>query len=144
MTSVHELLLLAAKPDASLEALRWTEHACARVGLEARRAQQLATAVVEAVNNSLEHAYNCVPGDVRLVLLASDDRIVVTVSDDGCGLPPTMRAAAPPPAATRGRGRWIMQQSCDEIRHVIASDQQTVVLVKHRPQSRAISLGDFK
>lgn len=132
MNTRQELVLFGAQPDIALEALRWTEDACARAGLDSRRASELAAAVLEAVNNSLEHGYALAPGDVSLVLDATLERVVITVSDRGDGLPPQPCAAVPMPLAERGRGTWIMSRACDEVRHEFEPGLQSVVLVKHR------------
>jgi serine/threonine-protein kinase RsbW len=138
----QELLLMGASPDLAQEALRWTEGACARAGLEAHRAQDLGAAVIEAVNNSLEHGYSLAPGDVTLALDDYADRIVLTVSDQGHGLPPSPSPGTPDPLAERGRGSWIMQQTCDEVRHEIHDGTQSVVLVKHRTPTTTPSNGE--
>jgi anti-sigma regulatory factor (Ser/Thr protein kinase) len=132
MSPQEELVLLHAAPDLVLEALRWTESACARAGLDSERTRELAAGVVEAVNNSLEHGYALAPGDVGLALDADAESVAITITDHGSGLPPRPAQSAPEPFAERGRGSWIMQQSCDEVRHEFGKDTQRVVLVKHR------------
>ena len=133
MSRRRELILFLAVPGVALEAVRWVEAGCARAGLDAERATQLSTAVIEAVNNSLEHGYALTPGEVCLALDAEPDRVVVTVTDRGAGLPPKPASdIAPATLAERGRGSWIMRRSCDEVRHVLGEDQQSVVLVKLR------------
>ena len=132
MSARQELVLLGAAPDIALEALRWTELACSRAGLDARACRDLAAAVIEAVNNSLEHGYALGPGDINLSLDAEPERVVITISDNGIGLPPSPSVAIPSSCAERGRGSWIMQQACDEVRHEFNAGQQSVVLVKRR------------
>lgn len=132
MSARQELVLFGAAPDIALEALRWTEAACQRAGLDARRASELATAVVEAVNNSLEHGYALAPGDVSVALDSDAAQVVVTVTDRGQGLPPRPRGDVPAALDERGRGSWLMQQTCDEVRHEFAPGLQSVVLVKRR------------
>jgi anti-sigma regulatory factor (Ser/Thr protein kinase) len=130
VTARQELVLLGAAPDIALEALLWTETASRRAGLDAAASRELATAVIEAVNNSLEHGYALAPGDINLALDAEPDQVVITVSDYGTGLPASPSARVPPPGAERGRGSWIMRQACDEVRHEFTAGQQSVVLVK--------------
>jgi len=143
MTRRRELILFKAVPGVALEAVRWVEAGCARAGLDAQRAIELSTAVIEAVNNSLEHGYTLTPGEVCLVLDAEPDRVVVTVTDRGSGLPPLPAGAiAPAPLAERGRGSWIMRRSCDDVRHVLADGQQSVVLVKLRQTAPQQLLGE--
>ena len=144
MTARQELVLLGAAPDIALEAVRWTELACSRAGLDASACQDLATAVIEAVNNSLEHGYALVPGDINLTLDAEPESVVITVTDRGTGLPPSPSAGTPSPGAERGRGSWIMQLACDEVRHEFDAGQQSVVLVKQRRRPRTDSHGDHQ
>jgi anti-sigma regulatory factor (Ser/Thr protein kinase) len=143
MSPREELVLFRAAPDLVLEALRWTESACARAGLDTGRARELSAAVIEAVNNSLEHSYALAPGDVSLALDADAECVVITITDSGSGLPPRPVHADPGPLAERGRGSWIMQQSCDEVRHEIGADTQRVVLVKHRANPERFPNGDM-
>lgn len=143
MSRRRELVLFKAVPGVALEAVRWVEAGCARAGLDPERATQLSTAVIEAVNNSLEHGYALTPGEVCLALDAEPDRVVVTVTDHGSGLPPEPAGQiAPAPLAERGRGSWIMRRSCDEVRHVLGDGQQSVVLVKLRQAAPQQILGE--
>jgi anti-sigma regulatory factor (Ser/Thr protein kinase) len=128
----EELVLLGAEADIALEALRWTEDACNRSGLDAALAGELAAAVIEAVNNALEHGYRLEPGNVMLTLASLADRVVVTVTDSGTGMPAAPRREPPAPLAERGRGSLIMQRACDEVRHEIRDGFQSVVLTKRR------------
>lgn len=132
MSNHQELVILGAAPDVALEALRWTEAACLRVGLDPREASEFALAVIEAVNNSLEHGYALASGDVSVALDCDAAKVVVTVTDRGEGLPPQPRGGEPDRLAERGRGSWLMQQTCDEVRHEFAPGLQSVVLVKRR------------
>jgi anti-sigma regulatory factor (Ser/Thr protein kinase) len=143
MSPREELVLLRAAPDLVLEALRWTESACARAGLDSERTRQLAAGVIEAVNNSLEHGYALAPGDVGLELDANADRVMITITDHGSGLPPRPAQSEPEPLAERGRGSWIMQRTCDEVRHEFGKDTQRVVLVKHRAGPERNPNGDM-
>jgi len=144
MSRRRELILFKAVPGVALEAVRWVEAGCARAGLDPQRAIELSAAVIEAVNNSLEHGYALTPGEVCLALDAEPDRVVVTVTDRGSGLPPLPAGeiAAPAPLAERGRGSWIMRCSCDDVRHVLADGQQSVVLVKLRQPAPQQLLGE--
>jgi anti-sigma regulatory factor (Ser/Thr protein kinase) len=137
----QELVLLGASSDQALEALRWTEGACARAGLDGRQCRELAMAVVEAVNNSFEHGYALAPGDVNLCIDADPERVVVTISDHGSGLPEYPTPGIPDPLAERGRGSWIMQQTCDEVLHEMGAGAQRVVLTKRRARPRQPDTG---
>jgi len=110
----HELLLIGAVPEAGHEAARWVEGGCSRFGLRGPAVEQLAACVVEAVNNSIEHAYGTIAGDVQLTLSADAGLVTVVVSDRGPG-PRDSELLTPEPEAMRGRGRWIMHQWCDSV-----------------------------
>ncbi len=141
--NVHqELVLFGAAPDVALEALRWTEAACLRAGLGPHQATELALAVIEAVNNSLEHGYALAPGDVGVALDSDAHQVVVTITDRGAGLPPEPCGNEPAPLDERGRGSWLMQQVCDEVRHEVAPGLQSVVLVKLRDPELTTLHGD--
>jgi anti-sigma regulatory factor (Ser/Thr protein kinase) len=110
----HELLLIGAVPEAGEEAARWVEASCDRFGFAGTPVNELALCVVEAVNNSIEHAYGAIPGEVTLTLAADHDSVRVVVSDRGAG--PADDAITEPAAdAMRGRGRWIMSRWCDSV-----------------------------
>ena len=138
----QELLLLGAGPELAIEALTWTEQACARAGVSSSRAQCLANAVVEAVNNSIEHGYGMRPGSITVSVDGYADRVEVSVSDTGSGLPPIPKVGCPDPHAERGRGSWIMRQSCDDVRHEFPAGTQRVVLVLRRHPTPDSSFGE--
>ena len=138
----QELVLLGAGPELAIEALKWTELACARAGVAPSRAQSVANAVVEAVNNSIEHGYRMQPGSIAVSVDGYADRIEVAVSDSGTGLPSAPALRCPDPSAERGRGSWIMRQSCDAVRHEFPAGTQRVVLVLRRHTRSQTSPGD--
>ena len=49
-------------------------------------------AVSEAVTNAVVHAYVGAerPGEVRVLAVVTEDEVVITVSDDGCGMVPRL------------------------------------------------------
>jgi serine/threonine-protein kinase RsbW len=138
----QELVLFSAAPAVAVEALRWTELACARAGLGASAACELSSAVIEAVNNALEHGYGLAGGEVTVTLDAHDDRVVVRVTDGGSGLPQQPPVSRPTALDDRGRGSWLMQQWCDHVEHVLGEGTQTVVLVKQRAGHSRTMNGD--
>jgi anti-sigma regulatory factor (Ser/Thr protein kinase) len=138
----QELVLLGAAPDVAFEAMKWTESACARAGIGSQRAQRAATAVIEAVNNSIEHGYRMRSGSVSIALEGYADRVEISITDAGTGLPPAPVIRCPEPAAARGRGSWIMGQSCDRVRHEFPNGEQRVVLVLLRSPEPIQPAGD--
>ncbi|HEV2781186.1 MAG TPA: SpoIIE family protein phosphatase [Actinophytocola sp.] len=92
----------------------------------------LELSVIEAVTNSVEHAFPGPPGTVRVnATLSHDGTVVVVVSDDGRWKPPQRDPGF------RGRGLIMMREFSDEIRLDPSASGTTVTLAKtlHRPVS---------
>jgi anti-anti-sigma factor len=90
----------------------------------------LELSVVEAVTNSIEHAFPGLPGVVRLDAgLGRDGTVSVEISDDGRWKPPR----ADP--GFRGRGLVMMREFSDTLRLTTSNGGTTVSLAKglHRP-----------
>jgi anti-sigma regulatory factor (Ser/Thr protein kinase) len=91
-------------------------------GLGTVRSAEFATAVIEALNNCIEHAYELRPGQpiwIQIDFLA--DRIRVQLRDRGKAMPPPPRpgeATLPENMfADSGRGWFIIQAYCDSVEH---------------------------
>ena len=87
---------------------------CTEAGLDELGAFQLTTAIVEAVNNCIEHAYGGEPGhQIWLRWLVGPERVVVEIRDTGRAMHP----GEPQPGETiadvdavSGRGWHIIRQ----------------------------------
>jgi serine/threonine-protein kinase RsbW len=87
---------------------------CTEAGLDELGAFQLTTAIVEAVNNCIEHAYGGEPGhQISLRWLVGPESVVVEIRDTGRA----MRSDEPQPGdttadvdAVSGRGWHIIRQ----------------------------------
>ncbi len=80
-------------------------------------------AVLEAVTNSVEHAYSDVPGTVRVeAQLDGAGRVCVSVLDDGSWRP------APADPGRRGRGLMMMRGCMDTV-EIEQTDDGTVILL---------------
>lgn len=101
-----------------------------RAGEDDRVALELS--VVEAVTNSIEHAYTGLPGQVRVdAALGRNGTVEVMVSDDGRWKPPQANPGF------RGRGLVMMREFSDQFGLDIRSEGTTVTLAKavHSPIS---------
>jgi anti-anti-sigma factor len=107
----------------------------------------LELSVIEAVTNSIEHAYAGLPGVVRVdATLARDGTIRVTIGDDGRWKPPLVNPGF------RGRGIMMMREFSDTFRLDISTDGTSVTLAKalHRPtpiaepQDLVLDAGDLQ
>jgi serine/threonine-protein kinase RsbW len=70
----------AEVPDLQAKLLAW----CGETGIDGSAAAELTLAIVEAVNNSIEHAYTNEPGHpIALRCLRDRDNIVIEIRDRG-------------------------------------------------------------
>jgi serine/threonine-protein kinase RsbW len=81
----------------------------------------LKTAVSEACNNVVLHAYGDQPGPMAVRLFVDDDRLRVTVEDHGAGLPPDSTERAD------GIGLSVIRALADEVRFAEGSEGGTRV-----------------
>ena len=89
---------------------------CREQGMDEMNSYQIRTAVTEAVNNAIIHAYDNQHGHkVTVDWSLQDQTICIQVSDGGkimSKLPPDIE---PPPEAESGRGWWIMRRWMDQV-----------------------------
>lgn len=122
----------------------WTVNKiCSACGLGDQAAYEAEVAVVEAVNNCIEHAYANEGGHPVLVAIATEpEHIVFRVCDYGTAPPETWPAsgdpgvAGPAELAEGGRGLLIIQAFMDEVRFSREDAANVVTMVKRlgRPQ----------
>ena len=78
------------------------------------------TAVSEAVTNAVIHGYDMQDGIITLEGALEDNKLTVTVSDNGIGIPDIKKAREPlytgkPEAERSGMGFTIMEEFMDEL-----------------------------
>ncbi|HPF58979.1 MAG TPA: ATP-binding protein [Candidatus Competibacteraceae bacterium] len=104
---------------------------CLEYGADEMTAYQVQTSTVEAVNNTIIHAYSNQSGHpVWIRWSLADKRLTIQVSDEGMTmrqLPPDIE---PEPDAESGRGWWIMRQWMDSAEYMTDSGRNTLVLSK--------------
>jgi serine/threonine-protein kinase RsbW len=104
---------------------------CRLAGLDASAAFELTTAVVEAVNNSIEHAYGGEPGHpIALAVRQADGMLDIEIRDRGRPLPPgTIEAATMPDAdALSGRGWAIVKAFTHSIHYAREANENVLTL----------------
>lgn len=115
---------------------------CLSIPLSEQSAYEMEVAVVEAVNNSIEHACHNQPGHfINIRLMLSEDRLTVVVSDAGESvesLPemPSLDAADLGHPTDRGRGIHIMRAVMDEVGYRTDGAVNLLTLVKYLPVVR--------
>ena len=112
---------------------------CLSIPLSEQSAYEMEMAVVEAVNNSIEHACHNQPGyPITIRMNLSEDRITFVVSDGGEAveyfreMPPLEgRGLAQP--AERGRGVQIMLALMDEVGYRTDGNSNLLTMIKYLP-----------
>ena len=115
----------------------------AALGFAESARYHLELCAVEAVTNSIRHAYHEVPGQpVRVRIVASAERFELQIADRGTPIPEARRAtpdrldvdvADPQSLLEGGRGLFLMHATMDEVSFRLEDGWNLVVLVKRRP-----------
>ncbi len=129
---------IASAPGNEREAMRRVGEAAASLALAPARLERLKTATAEATMNAMEHGNDYRDDlDVRLVVTASDGRLVVAIVDHG-GDREIAKAASPDIDAKlegrqspRGWGLFLIEKMVDELRQSSNGTDHTVELVMH-------------
>jgi anti-sigma regulatory factor (Ser/Thr protein kinase) len=98
----------------------WAAH---RVGLGREREQDMVLAVNEAATNAIRYG----GGAGELELLQDDGRaLIAQISDGGPGMPADATVGNPPVEQTGGRGRYLIEKTCDHVEYRTGPDGTTV------------------
>jgi serine/threonine-protein kinase RsbW len=109
---------------------------CAASPLGATKAREAEAAVVEAVNNAIEHAYGNQKGHaVRVMVTLLADRIMFRICDTGRRMGQASAGWATGDHASAdleegGRGFLIMRSLMDEVSYAQVGNQNVLTLVK--------------
>ncbi|MFO7548878.1 MAG: SpoIIE family protein phosphatase, partial [Acidimicrobiia bacterium] len=113
------------------------------LGFDGARLQRLETAVAEATMNAIEHGNRSNPDlEVEVTVLASPDRVVVRVEDDGGGpdLPrperPNLEAKLAGEQSPRGWGLFLIERMVDDLRVETRGGRHVVELEMKREGER--------
>lgn len=106
-------------------------------GFDELRASQVELAVVEGVNNAIEHAYRGMSGRrVEVVVRVSARRLTIEIVDTGTAMAWDVECAAAAariaadPLADGGRGLLIMRELMDEVGYQSAGGRNVLSLTK--------------
>ena len=106
---------------------------CSDAGLDDLAAFQLTCAIVEAVNNCIEHAYGGEPGHpISLLWRRSPDAVTVEIRDQGRSMPtsPMETSAIPEVNAESGRGWHIIHEWTDAATYTTEADSNLLTLTR--------------
>lgn len=108
------------------------EERCRAAGLAAQETYRLTCAVVEAVNNVIEHAYHRQAGHpLELHWTQSSDQISIEIRDWGATLTREPDPAVPAADAEQGRGWFIMRQWVDALEYRRVGDCNQLRLTRY-------------
>ena len=116
---------------------------CTEHGLDPMTSFQIQSSTVEAINNSIVHAYQSDPTQnvsVRWHLL--NNLLTICVSDTGRPMAQMPPMTEPPLDAESGRGWWIMRQWMDEALYSSDGKQNTVTLLKQLASTVPVNSSD--
>ncbi|MFT5506420.1 MAG: serine/threonine-protein kinase RsbW [Gammaproteobacteria bacterium] len=104
---------------------------CCEHGMDEVNSYQVQTAVTEAVNNAIIHAYDNQPGHrVSLDWTLQDQIICIEVSDEGKRMPKIPPDIKPSPEAESGRGWWIMRRWMDQVDYASGNGQNRLIMYR--------------
>ena len=104
---------------------------CCEHGMDEMNSYQVQTAVTEAINNAIIHAYENQPGhEVIVDWSLQDQTICIEVSDRGKSIPKIPLDIVPPPEAESGRGWWIMRRWMDQVDYVSSNGLNRLVMYR--------------
>lgn len=111
---------------------------CEYLGLDDEGCSHVELAVVEAVTNSIRHAYGGAPGHlVEVVATVDPDHLRLEVIDDGRPVPAAVRRHPPPPPIEElpegGYGMFLIFELMDSVDFERRDGRNVVVLTKLRP-----------
>jgi serine/threonine-protein kinase RsbW len=116
---------------------------CSSIPSSDQFSYEMEMAVVEAVNNSIEHACHNQPGHpITMRMNLSEDRITFVISDAGEAVEslremPALDAAVLAHPPERGRGVQMMRAVMDEVVYRTDGTVNCLTLVKYLPIVRA-------
>ncbi len=111
----------------------------ASIPLSEQSAYEMEMAVVEAVNNSIEHAcHNCAGHPITICMHLTEDRITFVIADDGdivmsLAATPTLDDSVAIPPRERGRGVQIIRALMDEVAYRHDGASNILTMVKYLP-----------
>ncbi len=132
---MNEILLTDINATEIPDAAAWIERQCYHYGLSDEDSYQVRTCVVEAINNSFEHAYSGGAGNINVAMWCSKGHVNVEVLDFGSAPGRDFYRQDDPamPDAERGRGWLIIEAWMSKASFMRIGDKNIVRLAKRIP-----------
>ena len=132
---MKEILLTDVNPTEIPDAAAWIERQCYHYGLTDEDSYQVRTCVVEAINNSFEHAYSGGTGSINVAIWCDKGHVNIEVLDFGSapGLDFYQQNDPATPDAERGRGWLIIESWMNKASFMRIGEKNIVRLAKRIP-----------
>jgi len=132
---MKEILLTDINATEIPDAAAWIERQCYHYGLADEDSYQVRTCVVEAINNSFEHAYSGGAGSINVAIWRDKGHLNVEVLDFGSapGLEFYQQNDPAVPDAERGRGWLIIEGWMNKASFMRIGEKNIVRLAKRIP-----------
>jgi serine/threonine-protein kinase RsbW len=132
ITSVQPILLqIDSRLDCVAGVGQRIKALCCEQGMDEMNSYQVQTAVIEAVNNAIIHAYDNQSGDkVSLYWTLLDQTICIEVCDEGKRMTNIPLDIEPSLEAESGRGWWIMRRWMDQVDYVSDNGLNRVIMYR--------------
>lgn len=113
------------------EAAGRVRDSCLRRGLDPLTWAPLELALVEGLNNAIEHGCRgASDGRIRVRWDWTGDELQVEIFDPGDYIPPPSQAQLPDPLSERGRGDFLMRKLMDSVDHELRDGKHLLILRK--------------
>jgi len=132
---VKEIHLTDFSPTKIADAAAWIERQCYHCGLSDTDSYEVRTCVVEAINNSIEHAYGGGAGSINVATWCSKGYLNIEVLDFGSAPGRDFYQQDEPaaPDAERGRGWLIIGAWMNKAKFMRIGEKNVVRLAKRIP-----------
>jgi anti-sigma regulatory factor (Ser/Thr protein kinase) len=132
---MKEIVLTGINATEIQDAAAWIERQCYEFGLCDTDSFQVKTCVVEAINNSFEHAYGGGAGSINVAIWPSHGQLNIEVLDFGSAPASNFyrRDRQASPDAERGRGWFIIEEWMNKASFMRIGEKNVVRLAKRVP-----------
>ena len=104
---------------------------CLRHGLDSATWAEVELALVEGLNNAIEHGCRDLPdGPIRVSWNWTDEILHIEIADPGQFLPAPLPVELPDPLSEGGRGQFVISRLMDSVSHETREGQHVLVLQK--------------
>ncbi|MGB7552034.1 MAG: ATP-binding protein [Chromatiaceae bacterium] len=127
-------LLVQSDPEGLADLQARLLSLCTQAGLDDMAAFKLTSAIVEALNNCIEHAYGGETGHpIDLIWTKNPGEVAIEIRDQGHPMPDLAADASPMPGsdAESGRGWHIIREWTDSVSYT-RETQENVLTLTHR------------